>query len=401
MAVLSDVILAVAPAGAAVASMTAWHFRRAAVRANTDLQQTRKQNAVLGLQIESRDQEVAHFATVRLPSLTAAPSGNPAQAGALRHPNLATTDFGRSLQAALRHSADFVTDFRARTEASANAQIQALFAPLTAQAAVQQSAMVQLLRRAGDEEVLQHAFAVDHGVTLLVQRMQIIGALAGREVSSRRPDAVLMEVLIGAQSRVQDYTRVKVTNRSSVLVKGPAVDPPVVALGALVDNGCRHSSPASTVAVWSMPVQGGINIFVDSVGPMRDPGGYAHAAAVLPGQQRVLLTSLGAQLGLAAVGVLARRSGFQAWLDPRQQDGVRAVLHLPARLLLPEPVADEPQHHDQASEAVIARAGSAGRMAAFSHGARAGGQAGTSGFRGAVGATVDAESTEHGVRSSR
>ncbi|WP_374777121.1 hypothetical protein OG756_34480 [Streptomyces sp. NBC_01310] len=400
MAVLNDVVLAVAPTGMAVAFTATWYFRRAVLRANAALQQSREQNTVLGKEIECREQEAGHLAAVRLPALMAAPSGGLTQAGPLLHPHLATAPFGRALQAVLRQSSDFLADVANRTERSAHTQLQAILAPLVAQAARQQSAMGQLLVHVGDEKVLAHAFAVDHGVTLLAQRMQIIGVLAGQEVSNRRPDAPLMDVLGGAKSRVQDYQRVEITNRSDGFVRGPVAEPIAVALAELLENGTRHSSPGSPVSVWCMSAQGGVNVVVDSVGPMLDPAGYERAAAVLPGEHRVPLFSLGTRLGLPAVGALARRSGFQVWLDPHQPDGVRAVLHLPSRILLPAPVPDEPQHHGHATDATAARA-SAGRMARFSQGVRSVGQASPPTIRGAAGADGGAQFAERDVRGQR
>ncbi|MFE3629477.1 histidine kinase [Streptomyces goshikiensis] len=373
MAVLTEVLLAAGPAGVAVSGTAAWYYRRSTLRAATALQLLRTQYEDLAGEVEARDQEAGHLAAVRMPALVASPTGDLAQAESLLHPHLATTAFGRSVQAVLRQSSDFVADVKTRTETSAHAQLQAILAPLAAQAAQQQSAMVQLLGQVGDETVLAHGFAVDHGVTLLVQRMQIIGVLAGQEVGTRRPDTPLMEVLPGATSRVQEYQRVKIVNRNGDWIRGPVAEPIAVALAELMENGVRHSTPGSPVSVWCASVQGGVNVIVDSVGPMLDPAGYERAAAVLPGAHRIPFTALGARLGLAAVGALARRSGFQVWLDPQQPGGVRAVLHLPARLLLAA-VPAEPQQHGHTADATEARAGSAHRMAAFSNGARAGSQ---------------------------
>ncbi|MEU9301944.1 hypothetical protein [Streptomyces sp. NPDC048269] len=400
MPVLNDVMLAVAPAGVAATSTAAWYFRRAALRANAALQQSREQNTGLAKEIEIRDQEASHLAAVRLPALTAVPSGDLAQAGPLLHPRLATAAFGRALQAVVRQSSDFVTAVETRTETSARTQLQAILAPMLTQAARQQSAMLQLLGTVGDEKVLAHAFDVDHGVTLLAQRMQIIGVLAGQEVNSRRPDTPLMDVLGGATSRVQDYQRVKITNRNGDFVRGPVAEPIAVALAELLENGTRHSTPGSPVSLWCMTVQGGVYVVVDSVGPMQDPAGYKRAAAVLPGQHRVPLTSLGTQLGLPAIGALARRSGFQVWLDPHQPGIVRAILHLPSRLLLPAPAPDEPQHHGQTTDETAARA-SANRLAAFSHGVRSVAQADPPTARGAAGADAGARLAERDARSQR
>ncbi|WP_331729079.1 ATP-binding protein (plasmid) [Streptomyces avidinii] len=401
MAVLNEIVLAVAPAGAAVASTTTWYYRRATLRANAALHQSQKQLTAIGEQIELRDQEAGHLAADRLPALMAGPTSGLAQAGPLLHPHLATTSFGRALQAVLRQTADFVDEVATRTERSAQAQLQAILLPLVAQATRQQSAMVQLLGRVGDEEVLAHAFAVDHGVTVLTQRMQIVGVLAGQEVSNRRADTPLMDVLGGATSRVQDYQRVKITNRSADIVRGPVAEPIAVALAELLENATRHSSPGSPVSLWLMSVQGGINVVVDSVGPMLDPAGYERAAAVLPGQHRVPLTSLGTRLGFPAVGVLARRSGFHVWLDPNPSGGVRALLHIPARLLLPAPVPDEPQHHGHVTDASAAKAASAGRMAAFSRGVRSVGQESLPAGQGEAGADGHAQAATHNLRGQQ
>ncbi|MFF3088562.1 MULTISPECIES: hypothetical protein [Streptomyces] len=393
MAVLHDVVLIAAPAGLAATSAATWYFRRAATRANQALHASRSQTSSLAREIEVRDQEAGHLSAVRLPAFMAAPgSGDLTQAGQLLHPQLASTSFGRALQAALRQTADFARDAENRAEESAHAQVKDLLRPLLTLAAHQQSEMVRVLGKVADEEVLAHAFAVDHAATLLSQRMHIIGILMGDEVSSRRPDLPLMEVLGGAQSRVQDYQRVEVTNTRSDFVWGRVAEPIAIALAELMDNGARHSTPASQVSVWTTAVQGGLTVVVDSLGPMLSPDGYERAAAVLPGQYRLPLAVLGTQLGLPAVGVLARRHGFQAWLDPNHQGGVRAVLHLPERLLRRPPVLDEPQHHSASGDETATKAAPAGtglrtdsprgEVGFASHGLRANAMA----VRGAAGA---------------
>ncbi|MCX4632919.1 hypothetical protein [Streptomyces sp. NBC_01443] len=374
MAVLNDVVLAVAPTSLAAASAATWYFRRAAIRANKALQESREHSAALGQEIKVRDQEAMHLAAVRLPALMAIPgSGDLTHAGHLLEPRLASTPFGRAVQAALRQTSDFVRDVETRTEESAHAQVRALLRPLLALTARQQSAMFRLLAKVADEEVLAHAFAVDHGATLLAQRLHLIGVLMGEEVSSPRPDLPLMEVLGGAKSRVQDYQRVEVTNRRDEFVRGRVAEPIAIALAELVENGCRHSSPGSPVSVWLVEAPGALNIIVDSVGPMLSPEGYERAAAVLPGHHRLPLAALGTQFGFIAVGALARRHGFQVWLDPHHRGGVRAVLHLPGRLLVRPTASDEPQHHGPAVDetgAKTARAGAGQRMAAFSQAVR-------------------------------
>ncbi|MFI1765244.1 hypothetical protein ACH41H_24735 [Streptomyces sp. NPDC020800] len=375
MAVLTEVLLAAAPAGVAVSGTAAWYYRRSALRSGAALQRLRQQYEGLAGEVKVRDQEAGHLAAVRMPALVASPTGDPTQAGPLLHPHLAETPFGRAIQAALRQSAGFVSDAKARTEAAAHAQLQAILAPLAAQAAQQQSAMVQLLGHVADERVLGHGFAVDHGVTLLVQRMQIIGVLAGQEVGTRRPDTPLMTVVGGAASRVHDYQRVKITTGNGQHgIRGPVAEPIAVALAELMENGARHSAPGSPVSVWCEPVQGGVNVLVNSVGPMRDPADYERAAAVLSGTHPIPFTALGPRLGLAAVGALARRVGVQVWLEP-QADRVRAFLHVPARLLCVAPAPAEPQQHGHTPDATGARTDSARRMAAFRDGARAANQA--------------------------
>ncbi|MFF4450172.1 hypothetical protein [Streptomyces sp. NPDC001502] len=361
MAVLHDVVLIAAPAGLAATSTATWYFRRAATRANQALQASRSHTSSLAREIELRDQEAGHLSAVRLPAFMAAPgSGDLTQAGQLLHPQLASTSFGRALQAALRQTVDFARDAENRAEESAYTQVKDLLRPLLTLAARQQSEMVRVLGKVVDEEVLAHAFAVDHVATLLSQRMHVIGILMGDEVSSLRPDLPLMEVLGGAQSRVQDYQRVEVTNTRSDFVWGRVAEPIAIALAELMDNGARHSTPGSLVTVWTTAMQGGIAVVVDSLGPMLGPDGYERAAAVLPGQHRLPLDALGMQLGLPAAGVLARRHGFQAWLDPNHQGGVRAVLRIPGRLLRRPPVLDEPQHDGSAGDEMATNAAPAG-----------------------------------------
>lgn len=375
MAFLQEASLILAPTGlaaAGAASAAAWYFRRAAVRANHALQE--------GLaRVKIRDEEVLHLATVRLPALAASPApADPAHVGPLLHPQLRATPFGMALQGLMKQTSTLVGDVQHRAETAAHVQVHALLQPLAAMVNRQQSAMVQALGTAADERVLAHAFAVDHTATLLTQRMDIIRVLLGEDVASGHPDLPLMTVLAGAQSRVQDYTRVQTAAGREDFVRGRVAGPVAVALGELMENAARHSTPKSPVSVQVVEVEGGLCVVVDSIGPMLRQAEYQRAAALLPGQSRPRLTSLGGRLGCAAVGVLARQYGFQAWLDPSWGGGVRAVLHLPGHLLVRPPVADELQQHGSPADGAgtsAVRADAGQRLAAFSRAVRAAGQA--------------------------
>ncbi|MFK0047874.1 ATP-binding protein [Streptomyces sp. NPDC090741] len=375
MALLQEASLVLAPTGlaaAGAASAAAWYFRRAALRGNHALQE--------GLaRVKSRDDEVLHLATVRLPALAASPApADPTHAGPLLHPQLGATPFGMALQGLMKQTATLVGDVQHRAEAAAHDQIRDLLQPLVAMVNRQQSAMVQVLGTIADEGVLAHAFAVDHMGTLLAQRMDIIRVLLGEDVASEHPDLPLMSVLAGAQSRVKDYLRVQIPTGRQDIVRGRVAGPVAVALGELAENGARHSTPKTPVAVQVMEVEGGLCVVIDSIGPMLRKDEYQRAAALLPGQSRPRLTGLGGRLGFAAVGVLARQHGFQVWLDPNWGGGVRAVLHLPGHLLVRPPVADEPEQHGSAVDGVGAgavRAEAGQRLADFSRAVRAAGHA--------------------------
>ncbi|MER5567240.1 ATP-binding protein [Streptomyces goshikiensis] len=375
MALLQEAPLVLAPTGlaaAGAASAAAWYFRRAALRANHALQE--------GLaRVKIRDEEVLHLATRRLPALAASPTpADPTQAGSLLHPQLGATPFGMALQGLVRQTAALVGDVQHRAETAAHDQVQSLLQPLMAMVNRQQSAMVQALGPTADENVLAHAFVVDHMGTLLAQRMDLIRVLLGEDVTSEHPDLPLTTVLAGAQSRVREYRRMQIAPSRQDFVRGRVARPLTVALGELAENGARHSTPKTPVAVQVMDVEGGLCVVIDSTGPMLRKDEYQRAAALLPGQSRPRLTGLGGRLGFAAVGVLARRHGFQVWLDPNWSSGVRAVLHLPEHLLVRPPIADAPQQHGSAidgagTSAVRANAGQ--RLAEFSRAVRTAGQA--------------------------
>ncbi|MEV7556500.1 ATP-binding protein [Streptomyces sp. NPDC089795] len=375
MAFLQDASLILAPTGlaaAGAASAVAWYFQRAALRANQALKE--------GLaRVKIRDEEVVHLATVRLPALAASPAPtDPAHAGPLLHPQLGATPFGMALQGLMKQTATLVGDVRHRAETAAHDQVQALLQPLAGMVNRQQSAMVQVLGTATDERVLAHAFTVDHTATLLSQRMDIIRVLLGEDVASGHPDLPLMTVLAGARSRVQDYTRVQTAAGREDAVRSRVAGPVAVALGELMENAARHSTPKSPVSVQVVEVEGGLCVVVDSIGPMLRQAEYQRAAALLPGQSRPRLTGLGGRLGFTAVGVLARQYGFQAWLDSSWGGGVRAVLHLPRHLLVRPLVADEPQQHRSPTDGAgttAVRADAGQRLATFSRAARDAGQA--------------------------
>ncbi|MCQ4043614.1 ATP-binding protein [Streptantibioticus rubrisoli] len=320
----------------------------------------RRSVASLEDSVRSRDEEVRHLATVRLPALMEAGPHQPAGAPGLLHGHLAGSEYANSLKMVSDLFSRAAQTAQARADQSAKAALMASMRALQGLANEQQLAISEMQERHDNPDVLQDLLAIDHTNAQFGRRAQAIAVLCGSWPGRQRAASSLEDVVRGATSRIRDYRRVEVHAQVEVAVVSRAVEPVVLTVAELLDNAARHSQPNTTVQVNLQPAHNGTAIVIDDAGVGLIEQEIRRATELLTGAgQSVDITRLGdpPQFGFAAIGVLAARYGFSVSVDTRSPyGGVRAVVFLPSALLAPVP--------DEGADSVRTRAPSTARHAA-------------------------------------
>jgi hypothetical protein len=298
----------------------------------------RGHNAQLEDELRIRDDETRHLAATRLPALIEALYGRPVEVPGLAHRRLSGTPFDRNLQQVAALFAESTEQAKARADRSAMATLKATMRSVQSLANEQQLAISEMQDRHDNPDVLEDLLKIDHMNAQLGRRAQATAVLCGSWPGQQRSASSLTNVVRGATSRIRDYLRVQVNTQLNVGVASRAVEPVVLALAELLDNGARHSQPNTSVDVNFQAAHNGMAIVIDDAGVAMDTEELQHAAALLSGLQSVDINRLGdpPRVGFAVVGVLAARYGFKVSVDTRSPyGGVRAVVFLPNGLLTP------------------------------------------------------------------
>ncbi|MEC3975863.1 ATP-binding protein [Amycolatopsis sp. H20-H5] len=187
-----------------------------------------------------------------------------------------------------------------------------------------------------DPDVLADLLKIDHANSQLARRAQATAVLCGSWPGQQRSASTLTDMARGAASRIRDFPRVVIPAPSDAAVVSRAVEPVVLAVAELLDNGARHSQPGSTVEVNFQQAHNGLAIVIDDAGVGMTVEAVQRATWLLSGHGGQDIAGLGdpPRIGFAVVGVLAARYGFTVSVDTRSPyGGVRAVVFLPSELL--------------------------------------------------------------------
>lgn len=296
----------------------------------------RKQNSALQGDLRVRDEEMQHLASVRLPAL-ADFSRHPATPvpGPL-HQQLDTTQYAQGLHSVMGLFSDSVETTTDRVDQSAKATLKSMMRTVQSLANEQQLAISSMEDRYDDPHVLEDLLKIDHANSQLGRRVQATAVLCGSWPGQQRSASSLSDIVRGATSRIRDYRRVQVHTQIESAVVSRAVEPVVLTVAEVLDNGARHSQPNTSVEVNFQPAHNGMAIVVDDAGVGMNAEELERAARLLNGRQTVDINKLGdpPQVGFAVIGVLAARYGFSVSVDTRSPyGGVRAVVFLPTALL--------------------------------------------------------------------
>ncbi|WP_405939318.1 ATP-binding protein [Streptomyces sp. NBC_00726] len=269
----------------------------------------------------------------------------PAAALALSHPSAtvpglreaAEVDGGAALllTEAVQAARTAVLEERGRVDAAARAAMRGTSAKIQSLLNQSQQLLHELQHEYDDPRILQ----LDFRNELALRRTQSTAVLCDAWPGLARQNSPLVEIVLGAQSRVAGYERIKVSNHlrdERLALAARAAEPLAIALAELLANATAYSHPDTDVQV-TVQQSGGRGAFlvVDDAGIGMDEDALERARALLAGPAEVLLTELGdpPQTGFAVVGRLVVQYGFDCHIEASPFGGMRTILRVPAHLL--------------------------------------------------------------------
>ncbi|MFJ2192659.1 sensor histidine kinase [Kitasatospora sp. NPDC087861] len=195
-----------------------------------------------------------------------------------------------------------------------------------------------------DEEVLGDLLRLDHSTAQAGRMADGIAVLAGARSGRRWAKPIAVEsVLRGALGRIGAYQRVRLHNASTAAVAGFAAEGVMHALAELLDNATNFSAPPAEVHVYVEEVSAGLVITVEDSGLGLSDSWLRRAERAVSAEPLDLTTlSAGTRLGLAVVGVLARKHGLQISFRPSARGGTGVVMLIPQQLVTHPAPASEP-----------------------------------------------------------
>ncbi|MEU2249910.1 ATP-binding protein [Streptomyces sp. NPDC019224] len=279
--------------------------------------------------------EIRQLARKRIPAAALALSHPSATVPGLRE--AAEVDGGAALllTEAVQAARTAVLEERGRVDAAARSAMRGTSAKIQSLLNQSQQLLHELQHEYDDPRILQ----LDFRNELALRRTQSTAVLCDAWPGLARQNSPLVEIVLGAQSRVAGYERIKVANHlrdERLALAARAAEPLAIALAELLANATAYSHPDTDVQV-TIQQSGGRGAFlvVDDAGIGMDEDALERARALLAGPAEVLLTELGdpPQTGFAVVGRLVVQYGFDCHIEESPFGGMRTILRVPAHLL--------------------------------------------------------------------
>ncbi|MFI0353214.1 sensor histidine kinase [Actinomadura sp. 9N407] len=218
--------------------------------------------------------------------------------------------------------------------ASAAGRMQAMTASMLAD-------LREMEDRHGDPKVLADLLRLDHRAAQAGRLADSIAVLSGARSGRRWAKPIAMEsILRGAMGRVGGYQRIRLRAVTDVAIAGHAAEGVMHALAEFFDNACNFSPPTTEVHVYSAEVPAGAIITIEDSGLRMSQSVLHRAERAVSGAAGDLSMLSGTRLGLAVVGLLARKHGLTVSFRPSAIGGTAVVVMVPKELITrPVPVA--------------------------------------------------------------
>ncbi|WP_405691833.1 ATP-binding protein [Streptomyces sp. NBC_01185] len=312
-----------------------YQARREAYGASASAELAERQARAAEARTLALTEEIRQLARKRIPAAATALSHRAAPVPGLREAADIEGDAARLLTEAVQAARTAVLEERRRVDAAARSAMRGTSAKIQSLLNQSQHLLQELQHEYDDPRILQ----LDFRNELALRRTQATAVLCDAWPGLARQNSSLVEVVLGAQSRVAGYERIKVANhlrQERLALVARAAEPLAIALAELLANATAYSHPDTEVPVTVQQTPGrGALILVDDAGIGMDDDALKRARTLLSGPSEVLLTELGdpPQTGFAVVGRLIARYGFSCHIESSPYGGMRAMLRIPAHLL--------------------------------------------------------------------
>jgi signal transduction histidine kinase len=245
------------------------------------------------------------------------------------------------------HYTQSVATAQEQAEEATKTVLKSAMRTLQGLAAEQQLILSRLQSKYGESVILQDLLEIDHTNSQFGRRAQSIAVLCDGWLGRQRDIASVYDVVRSAQGRVRHFRRVDILSQVDFGISSRAVEPVALALAELLDNATSYSSPDTVVEINIRTVPKGVVVVVDDAGVGMNDEERLRADRLLNSERVSGVAGLGnpPQFGLAVIGVLCERFGFEVSVDSTSPyGGVRAVVLLPHELLtsMPEKKAPAP-----------------------------------------------------------
>ncbi|MEU6732265.1 sensor histidine kinase [Streptomyces physcomitrii] len=316
--------------------------RAATARARAETEEARREAGAQERQRRALLSEVSHLAENRVPALIRQLAHPAHRVPPLAHPELADTEVDKALRTVAEQLTAAVRDSQVRTDEAAQEVMRTVAGRVRTLAAQMEKILDKAQHDFGDRpEFTPVLYELDHRTVLMRRVVQAVAVVCGDAPGLARQDSYLADLVTAAQSRVESYGRIEITNHlpagPQLGVAAPAAEALAMVLAELMDN-------AAYCTVGSMPVRVGIHrtaagaaVVVSDSGPGLDTAEKQEfALRMLDTSRRILLTEIGTppKLGFAAIGRLTRRHAIEVAMSPSATRGMEAVVHIDASLLV-------------------------------------------------------------------
>ncbi|MEU5715823.1 ATP-binding protein [Streptomyces sp. NPDC020403] len=329
------IVTLIAVCGAIWASTRIHQARRDAYGAATRVELIERQLKAAEARTLALGEEIRQLAEKRIPAAATALSHRAAPVPGLREAAGVEGDAARLLSDAVEAARTAILEERGRVDAAARAAMRGTSAKIQSLLNQSQHLLQELQHEYDDPRILQ----LDFRNELALRRTQATAVLCDAWPGLARQNSSLVEVVLGAQSRVAGYERIKIANhlrQERLALVARAAEPLAIALAELLANATAYSHPDTEVPVTVQQTAGrGALVLVDDAGIGMDGDALKRARTLLAGPSEVLLTELGdpPQTGFAVVGRLVARYGFSCHIEASPYGGMRTMLRIPAHLL--------------------------------------------------------------------
>jgi signal transduction histidine kinase len=195
----------------------------------------------------------------------------------------------------------------------------------------------ELESRTEDPDATLAMLGVDHKVTQIRRDVEAVQVLSGGQLRQAGGETELWTILRQATAEIEDFGRVRITQAAPTRVVPYVRSALIHILAALLENAARFSRKQVQLASRLGP--SGLTITVEDQGIHMPAEDLRHANAMIadprPADVRARLKE--GRIGILLIAKLARQHGLSVVLEPNTPRGTRAVVTVPAKLLVAIP----------------------------------------------------------------